>query len=483
MRIKSISGVEVVVVDDGGLERRVRLAPGLEFKSSTLDAELEAKVDKVVDKWEREHQERTDKWEHAKGRGDRRKAPSPEPSKAEGTAKSEEGKPEDKASKKPLTKKAAKKTTKTTPPEARAPRPAKRVKAQPQKPSGSKKKSGKKPPAPRVKPRGRPKRKPPAPPKAPTDAKSVLVWADDEYRGKKGKAAPYKDGHWLIVPGQKAHVLFFVFEDGTFRDIDAGREAYLMDVAALYTEHGVPGRGSLDSLLDELREPDPRTRPTLREVRLTWRKADNEDGQAWMAVVPDLGRLWIRQDKEMFTVTWEPVLGGSLELPPETSLVDARRAATRHTRKVIGLAGDRVAINDLVWRETREDGRTVCYCTLKDGHFELIELVNAKDVFALYHVPKVGEWEELASGSKRQLRKLAQAFADELELEKNEKDKPKEEAQEPSTAEGETAASDSPEGSSRTSAEADNTMTDAEKTAFMKSSLKGLLEEMAEEAT
>ncbi|MEZ4428107.1 MAG: hypothetical protein R3A51_10525 [Nannocystaceae bacterium] len=79
-------------------------------------------------------------------------------------------------------------------------------------------------------------------------------------------------------------------------------------------------------------------------------------------MVPDLGRMWIRQiGGEQYTVTWEPVTGGSLKsLPAASKLAEARKEATRHARKVIGLAGDLVTINDLVWKETRSDGRAIC---------------------------------------------------------------------------------------------------------------------------
>ncbi|MCA9695620.1 MAG: hypothetical protein KC636_38940 [Myxococcales bacterium] len=438
MKIKAITAAEVVVIDDDGGERTLRLVPGMQLEEKSSTGASQAKKPAAT----------------PKGSPPAKKRANKQPSTVA-----------------PLTRRRPK-----PPPRVKKPAPGSSSKAE--KPQAAAKKARKKKPAARVKPGGQPRKAPKPSSKSSTAA---LSWADAEHNGRKAKTAAFKDeGHWVIVPGRKAHLLLFVFEDGTVRDVDAGPEGYLMDVAALYTERGVPGRGSLDALLAELREPDPRTRPTLREIRLTWRKAESDEGPAWMAVVPDLGRMWIRQiGGEQYTVTWEPVTGGSLSLPAASKLAEARKEATRHARKVIGLAGDLVTINDLVWKETRSDGRAICYCTLKQGHFELIELKNKKGAFALYHVPSDTEWTELASGSKNQLRAFAQAFADELDLETREEGakeaKPEPEAKAKAPAPPSTEA----ESPGATPTETTATLSDEERDAAMLRGLDELLDKTA----
>ena len=330
----------------------------------------------------------------------------------------------------------------------------------------------------------------PAEPEHDTDASAstALTWVDVEHQGRKGKSAAFGEGHWVIVPGRRAHILLYVWPDGTVRDVDAGEEQYVMDVAALYSEHGVAGHESLAAFLTELKQPDPRTRPTRSAINLAWTPASRTKGmKAYKAVIADLGRLWIEQvgGRKDYLVFWKPKGGGKLAVGLAPKLIDAKKLAVRHARKVIGVAGGRVAVNDLVWRESREDGRTVCYCSLDDGHLEMIELKTG--AFALFHALDDGDWEELAVGAKKVMKRRAQAYADERALEKVEAKEvePEPEVEAEPEPVVEAAAEESAPKQEPPPPAGDvilEEISDEEKAAIMMGSLRSLLGEIAEGA-
>ncbi|MEZ4430616.1 MAG: hypothetical protein R3A51_23315 [Nannocystaceae bacterium] len=256
-------------------------------------------------------------------------------------------------------------------------------------------------------------------PKKTKTSSTSLAWRDEEHAWLKGKTAAFGQGHWAIVKGNEAHVLLYAWPDGTIRDVDAGTQRYVMDVAQFYVDHGVAGHASIDAFLDALKRSDAGLRPSPRDLRLTWTTEQKGETKSYKAVIPELGRVWIEQvaPRSEYMVLWKPTGGGHLKVAQVKRLTEAKTLALHHARKVIGLAGDRKSLGhgELVWKETREDGRTVCMCAIDDGHLELIELKTGS--FALFHVVTDDDWTELGAGTKNLMMKKARAYVEERSLE------------------------------------------------------------------
>ena len=256
-------------------------------------------------------------------------------------------------------------------------------------------------------------------PKKTKTSSTSLAWRDEEHAWLKGKTAAFGQGHWAIVKGNEAHVLLYAWPDGTIRDVDAGTQRYVMDVAQFYVDHGIAGHPSIDGFLDALKRSDAGLRPSPRDLRLTWTTEQKGETKSYKAVIPELGRLWIEQSapRSEYMVLWKPTGGGHLKVAQVKRLAEAKTLALQHARKVIGLAGDRKSLGhgELVWKETREDGRTVCMCAIDDGHLELIELKTGS--FALFHVVTDDDWTELGAGTKNLMMKKARAYVEERSLE------------------------------------------------------------------